>query len=92
MSFTSVPGKIMEQILSEDMRDEQVTASQHSFTRGRSCLTNPVVFYSRATASVNKEKANDYTYLDFCKAFVMVPNHTLISKLGRYGFEGCTIQ
>jgi len=28
------------------------------------------------------------TFLDFCKAFDMVPRHFLLAKLGGYGFEG----
>ncbi|PKU38047.1 rna-directed dna polymerase from mobile element jockey-like [Limosa lapponica baueri] len=93
VSLTSVPGKVMEQIIlsaiMQCVKDAQVIRpSQHGFMRGRSCLTNLISFYDKVTRLVDEGRAVDVVYLDFSKAFDTVSDSILLETLAAHGLDG----
>ncbi|KAK4816253.1 hypothetical protein QYF61_013887 [Mycteria americana] len=97
VSLTSVPGKLMEQMIlsaiTQHVEDNQgIKPSQHGFRKGRSCLTNLISFYDKVTRLVDEGKAVDVVYLGFSKAFDTISHSILLEKLAAHGLDGCTFR
>jgi len=96
VSLTSIPCKIMESMIKEQMlayldTNSVVTDAQHGFVSSRSCLTNLLEALENWTKALDEGYGIDILYLDFRKAFDTVPHQRLLRKLKMYGIAGKTL-
>ncbi|GAB0205570.1 mitochondrial enolase superfamily member 1 [Grus japonensis] len=97
VSLTSIPGKVMEQLIlgltNKHVEEKKVIRSgQHGFSKGKSCLTHLIAFYVSMTNRMDEGRAVDVVYLDFSKAFDTVSHNILISKLRKCGLGEWTVR
>ena len=95
ISLTSVPGKIMETLVKEEMlcflnKNCLIKRSQHGFVKGKSCTTNLLEYLETVTDIIDRGGNVDVVYLDFSKAFDMVPTARLLEKVKSHGIMGKT--
>ena len=93
VSLTSIPCKLMESIMRDDIVDHLVTqqlikTSQHGFMAHRSCTTNLLEFLEVITKNCDEGTPMDIVYLDFSKAFDKVPHKRLLRKMEALGIGG----
>ncbi|MEW8547738.1 MAG: reverse transcriptase family protein, partial [Candidatus Thiodiazotropha sp.] len=93
ISLTSVPGKILERLIRDELVNHMkansfFSKSQHGFLAGRSCTTQLLEFLEDVTTALDNGEDVDVIYLDFCKAFDKVPHKRLLKKLWGYGIRG----
>lgn len=93
ISLTSQICKLFESIMRDSIVNylehyQLIHDSQHGFRRGRSCLTNLLIFLDKITREIDSGNDLDIIYLDFAKAFDKVPHQRLIMKLRNIGMRG----
>ena len=93
VSLTSVPCKILESILKEQIvthlnKEGLINDNQHGFVSGKSCLSNLLEALEYITLTLDRGQDVDGIYLDYAKAFDSVPHDRLIMKLAGYGIDG----
>ena len=92
VSLTSIPGKVMEQLILEVIlkhveEKKVIRSSQHELTKGKSSLTNLIAFCDGMTSWVNERRTVDVVYLDLSKAFDTVSHNTLMGNLRQCGLD-----
>ena len=65
---------------------------QHSFRPNHSCQSQVVDFIDEIQRSMNTRQQNDLLFIDFSKAFNIVPHRRLLNKLKFYGIRGSLLQ
>ena len=93
ISLTSKICKVLESILRDNIVNHLNThtllvQSQHGFTKGKSYLTNLLLFLEDITKAIDEGKPYDVIYLDFAKAFDKVPHQRLLHKIESHGISG----
>ena len=74
ISLTSVPGKIMERLIRDQLvehmtRNNFFSSEQHGFIKGKSCTTQLLEILEDLTEILDEGKDVDVIYLDLCKTF-----------------------
>ena len=93
ISLTSQICKVFESIIRDNIvnhlnKHTLLLQSQHGFTKGKSCLTNLLLFLEDITKAIDEGKPLDVIYLDFSKAFDKVPHQRLLLKIKAHGVYG----
>ena len=97
VSLTSVVCKTSETIIKDELfryfnLNSLITAYQHSFWSGYSCVVQLINVMEDWTYAIECGRSVDVIYLNFSKAFDRVPHAHLISKLSGYGTGGLLLK
>jgi len=87
--------KILDAIMAQKLSQRylmHIIAQQHGFVKGRSTLTNLLVYSDYIANALNNCKQVDSIYLDFKKAFDSVDHSILVYKLQNFGMQGSLLK
>jgi hypothetical protein len=92
VSLTSVVCKVLESIVRDRFMqylevEGLISDEQHGFVRGKSCVSNLLETLDLVTKELSEGHSVDVVYLDFLKAFDMVPHRRLVHKLKGFGMR-----
>ena len=93
ISLTSVPGKIMERIIRDELvdhmnRNNLFCIEQHGFIKGKSCVIQLLEFMEDITEAIDQGHEVDVIYFDYSKAFDKAPHNRLLTKISWYRIKG----
>ena len=93
VSLTSVPSKVLESLIRDQIMDHltstgQLSPHQHGFRARRSCVTQLLEVMEDWTKAIEDGDPVDALYLDFRKAFDSVPHERLLKKVSACGISG----
>ena len=93
ISLTCILCKVMEGVVRDAMvkfllKNMLICSSQHGFLPGRSTLTNLLEYLETLTRLIDEGHQVDVLYLDFRKAFDVVPKERLLAKMESIGVRG----
>lgn len=96
ISLTCSLSKVLERLIIQELRlyfrmNSFFVSSQHGFLNRRSTGTLLLECLRKWHSALDSKDFIDCAYIDFKKAFDMVPIPCLISKLKSYGIKGCLL-
>ena len=93
VSLTSHVIKIFERVIRKQLShflesNNLISAKQHGFRKGRSCVTQLLSHIDNILQNQVRDIETDVIYLDYAKAFDKVDHAILLHKLSLYGIKG----
>jgi hypothetical protein len=97
ISLTSIPCKVMESILRTHIvnffnEHDTISKEQFGFIKGRSTTLQLLKFLDEVTTEIEQGHPVDVCYMDFKKAFDIVPHKRLLMKTEATGINGTILQ